>query len=110
MAAPPEPNSYEAPKAPIERPPGPPGRSSAPQRVGPAGAAYEIACPCGQALRVGASQAGSTVRCACGTEVAVPSLSRLRVATGRGRYESSPADAIRRMIGTGELPAGATCA
>jgi hypothetical protein len=40
------------------------------------------------------------VRCGCGNEVTVPSLGRLREATGQGRYESGPVDTIRRMIET----------
>jgi hypothetical protein len=110
MAALPEPNPYEPPKAPIERLTEPPGRYAAPGRAGPPAAVFEIACACGRTHQVKPSQAGSTVRCDCGNEVAVPSLSRLREATGRRRYESGPADTIRRMIETGELPSGTACA
>ena len=40
----------------------------------------------------------------------VPSLGRLREMAGKAPYESGPSDTIRRMVQTGELPAGRTCA
>jgi hypothetical protein len=40
----------------------------------------------------------------------VPSLGRLRELSGKDRYESGPVDTVRRMIQSGELPAGLTCA
>ena len=40
----------------------------------------------------------------------MPSLSRLRELSGKGAYESGVCDTIRRMIRTGELPAGGVCA
>jgi hypothetical protein len=61
-------------------------------------------------VAVTAAQAGMTARCDCGAEVPVPSLSRLRQLGGQDAYESGPLDTIRRMIQSGELPAGPTCA
>src|SRR5262245_27419754 len=42
--------------------------------------------------------------------VKVPRLSDLREATGRDAYEASVIGAINRLIRTGELPYGDTCA
>jgi hypothetical protein len=82
---------------------------SAGRRSAPA-AEFLLDCPCGKAVTVVASKAGSTVTCECGAEVKVPSLGRLREMAGKDRYESGPGDTIRRMIRSGELPAGTTCA
>jgi hypothetical protein len=39
---------------------------------------YEVQCPCGRAIVVGAAQAGSQVACECGQAVQVPSLLKLK--------------------------------
>jgi hypothetical protein len=107
-------NPYEPPKAPINPPVHKPaggleGRSPTARRPA-SGAQFSLKCQCGQTVTVAASEAGSTVECLCGAEVKVPSLGRLREMVGKDPYESGPADMIRRMVQTGELPAGRTCA
>jgi hypothetical protein len=100
-------NPYQPPRAPMRSPargargePGP-GRPAA---------RFSVGCGCGLSIPVSASQAGSTVRCPCGAEVDVPNLGRLRESAGQARYESGICDTIRRMIQSGELPSGGTCA
>jgi hypothetical protein len=106
-------NPYEPPKAAIDPSLQEPSRwleRPFTERRRPAPAAqFSLDCPCGQTVTVAASQAGSAVRCACGAELKVPSLGRLRELSGKDRYESGPGDTIRRIIQSGELPAGRTC-
>ena len=47
------------------------------------------------------------VTCTVGDLVKVPSLGRLRELSGKGRYESSICDTIKRMVASGELPRAA---
>jgi hypothetical protein len=96
-------NRYRAPRAPL-RAPGPGERS-----VGGGMKRYELDCTCGRTIVVVASQAGTKLTCECGQEIAVPSLSKLRVSAGANPYEVSVSDTIRRMILEGELPAGPGC-
>lgn len=107
-------NPYEPPKAEIGLSLGEPRGfrdrpASGRQRSAPA-SEFSLKCQCGRAITVAGSQAGSTVMCGCGAEVKVPSLSRLRELSGKDRYESSICDTIRRLVQSGELPAGDTCA
>jgi hypothetical protein len=85
------------------------GRGVATRRP-PPGAQFTLPCRCGLNVTVAASEAGSSVHCDCGAPINVPSLGRLREMLGKAPYESGPADMIRRMVQTGELPAGRTCA
>lgn len=71
---------------------------------------FVVTCSCGRCLGVGPESAGSSVTCECGARVAVPSLSKLRVQSGVGAYESGALDTIRRMLDRGELPFGTSCA
>jgi hypothetical protein len=107
-------NPYEPPKAEFARP----SREEkgwfdrpVSDRPRPAPASeFSLDCQCGQVITIAGSQAGSMVTCACGALVKVPSLGRLRELSGKGRYESSICDTIKRMVASGELPAGGTCA
>jgi hypothetical protein len=107
-------NPYEPPKAendlPLQQRRDRSGQTGSTGRRPAPAAQFSIDCPCGRAITVAASQAGSTVRCGCGAEVRVPSLGRLRELSGRDRYESGICDTIRRMVQSGELPVGGTCA
>jgi hypothetical protein len=71
---------------------------------------FIVTCACGQCLDVGAELAGTFVTCDCGAQVVVPSLSKLRVQSGVGAYESGALDTVRRMLASSELPHGTTCA
>lgn len=71
---------------------------------------YAVDCPCGTSIAVTASQAGSDVTCACGRTVRVPRLSELRSGAGLAAFESGPADTVRSMLQSGELPWGNVCA
>jgi hypothetical protein len=106
-------NPYEPPKAsldpPADAPAGRLARRGAAARKSPPGVQFSLPCQCGLAVTVAAGEAGSTVQCDCGADVRVPSLGRLREMVGKAPYESGTADMIRRMVQTGELPAGRTC-
>ncbi|WP_406699713.1 hypothetical protein V5E97_12720 [Singulisphaera sp. Ch08] len=71
---------------------------------------YSHACGCGRTTTVSTPQAGSDVKCECGRELKVPSLSRLRMLTGRDGYESGVIDEIRRLIRDRGLPSMSICA
>ncbi len=107
-------NPYEPPKTESGAPqPGQKSwldaRASGRTRAAPA-AQFTLDCQCGRAIAVAGSQAGSTVACECGAAVQVPSLGKLRESSGKGRYESGITDTVQRMVQTGELPGGHTCA
>jgi hypothetical protein len=71
---------------------------------------YSVTCLCQKAIPVTAAQAGTEVACSCGRTIKVPRLSELRLTTGRDAYEAGVVSAIQRLIRTGELPYGDTCA
>jgi hypothetical protein len=72
--------------------------------------AYLLKCSCGKEVPVQSSQAGLEIACECGQAIKVPSLSKLRELSGKGAYEAGIIDTINRLIGCGELPAGNRCA
>jgi hypothetical protein len=69
-----------------------------------------LKCSCGREVPVQFSQAGAEIACECGQAIKVPSLSKLRELSGKGAYEAGIIDTINRMVASGELPAGNHCA
>jgi hypothetical protein len=72
--------------------------------------AINLTCVCGTPVAVELSQAGSELACRCGQPIRVPSLSKLRELSGKGAYEAGIIDTICRMVGNAELPFGEMCA
>jgi hypothetical protein len=71
---------------------------------------YSVPCECGNSVEASATQAGTDIPCSCGRCVSVPLLSRLRQTAGQEAYEAGTIETINRMVRTGELPSGDTCA
>jgi hypothetical protein len=70
---------------------------------------YSVTCGCGKEHAVEATQAGSTLKCVCGRSIAVPLLSKLRIAAGENAVPLNTIETIREMIRRGELPNGEVC-
>jgi hypothetical protein len=69
---------------------------------------YQVSCECGECLPVQEADAGSSVNCRCGRRVVVPLLEELD--TGRVIVSAASIERrIRRMIASGDLPAGRSC-
>lgn len=68
---------------------------------------YPVPCECGQVHRVAATLAGSQLACTCSREVAVPSLSKLKVKAGEAPLSAELR--IQHMLQLGMLPEETSC-
>src|SRR5690349_3987580 len=68
---------------------------------------YPVRCECGTDYRFTAAQAGSRYTCPCGRELAVPSLSQMKMAAGEEVL--SPEVRLEQMLQLGMLPQQTRC-
>jgi hypothetical protein len=68
---------------------------------------YPVACGCGNVLQVLLAAAGTTVPCGCGKAIEIPSLARLKSATGESVVSAD--FELERLSTAGRLPLEVDC-